>query len=123
MGGLIMTEVKTSSDAKIAIEDLNKGLLKYDNQSSELLDIIDVLNQVEKKVDSDKNPESLIIKMINYIRSMAMKGKIHFLKPEESIIIDLGTFGQKAGLNGQYMADFSDKSQFYSFNEEIPRHN
>ncbi|KRK63859.1 hypothetical protein FC72_GL001098 [Companilactobacillus tucceti DSM 20183] len=53
---------------------------------------------------------------------MALKGKIHFLKPEEDLIIDLGYFGQKAGLNGQYMADFSDKSQFYSFTEQIPHH-
>lgn len=117
-----MTEVKTSSDAKLVIENLVKGLLSYENQSPELLDIIDVLNQVEKKIDTNKNPESLVIKMINYIRSMALKGKIHFLKPEEDLIIDLGYFGQKAGLNGQYMADFSDKSQFYSFTEQIPHH-
>lgn len=116
-----MTKVNTNTDVKAAIEELTKGLANYD-QSSELLDIIDVLGQVAKKIDSQKNPESLVIKMINYIRSMAMKGKIHFLKPEESLIIDLGTFGQKASLNGQYMADFSDKSQFYSFNEEMPKH-
>lgn len=44
-----MTEVKTSSDAKLVIESLVKGLLSYENQSPKLLDIIDVLNQVEKK--------------------------------------------------------------------------
>lgn len=116
-----MKTLNDTSDVKNAIGELTKGLSSYD-QSSELLDIIDVLGQVSKKIDSSKNPESLVIKMINYIRSMAMKGEIHFLKPEENLIIDLGAFGQKAGLNGQYMADFSDKSQFYSFNEKMPQH-
>ncbi|MFD1418503.1 bacteriocin immunity protein [Companilactobacillus keshanensis] len=118
-----MSTLTTSSEVKTAIEALTKGLLNYDNQSPELLDIIDVLGQVEKKIDEKKHPETLVIRMINYIRSVSMRGKIHFLKPEENIIIDLGTFGQKAGLNGQYMADFSDKSQFYSFTEQMPRHN
>jgi len=118
-----MSTLSTNSEVKAAIGELLKELTNYDNQSPELLDIIDVLGQVEKKIDKKKHPETLVIRMVNYIRSTAMKGQIHFLKPEESIIIDLGVFGQKAGLNGQYMADFSDKSQFYSFTEQMPRHN
>ena len=59
---------------------------------------------------------------VNCIRSVALAGRIHFPKKEEVLIIDLGVLGQRAGLNGVYMADFSDKSQFYSIFEEIPRH-
>ncbi|AKP68239.1 bacteriocin immunity protein [Companilactobacillus ginsenosidimutans] len=111
-----LTEVKSE------INELIDKLSNHSLQSSELLDILDVLKQVEKQLDSSKNPQSLVIKMINYLRSMAMKGNIHFPKDEESLIIELGAYGQKAGLNGQYMADFSDKSQFYGFAEEIPQH-
>lgn len=37
-------------------------------------------------------------------------------------MIDLGVIGQKAGLNGSYMSDYSDKSQFYSYPEKVPHH-
>ncbi|MDN6771361.1 MAG: bacteriocin immunity protein, partial [Lactococcus sp.] len=37
--------------------------------------------------------------------------------------IQLSIIGQKAGLNGAYMADFSDKSQFYKFGQQVPCHN
>jgi predicted RND superfamily exporter protein len=94
-----------------------------DDKSSGLLDIIDVLKQVYKNLEDAKNPEALLNKLINYIRSVAMQYKIHFPSKEEKLIIDLEVLGQRAGLNGRYMADFSDKSQFYSLLENIPRHN
>jgi len=80
-------------------------------------DITDVLLQVNKKIDTSKNPEALVNRMINYIRITASSEKLHFSKADEKLIIDLGVIGQQAGLNGQYMADFSDKSQFYSYTD------
>jgi len=80
-------------------------------------DICDVLFQVSKKLDSTKNVEALINRLVNYIRITASTNRIKFSKDEEAVIIELGVIGQKAGLNGQYMADFSDKSQFYSIFE------
>ncbi|WP_415589543.1 bacteriocin immunity protein [Liquorilactobacillus ghanensis] len=98
-------------------------LESYDYKNSGLLDIIDVLKQVYKNLEDVKNPEALLNKLVNYIRSVAMQYKMHFPSNEEKLIIDLGVLGQRAGLNGRYMADFSDKSQFYSLLENIPHHN
>jgi len=104
------------------VQQLRLRLEKWDQPSSELLDILDVLGQVEKKLETTKNPEALVNRLVNYVRSLAIKGRIHFPTEEESLMINLSVYGQKAGLNGLYMADFSDKSQFYSLLEEIPRH-
>ncbi|VDG25297.1 bacteriocin immunity protein [Lactiplantibacillus mudanjiangensis] len=112
---------KALAPVKQNIETLLASL-KVRDQTTELLDIIDVLTQVDAKLDSAKNPEALINRLVNYVRSVALKGKLHFPTDEEKLLIDLSVFGQKAGLNGQYMADFSDKSQFYSLFEEVPRH-
>ncbi|WP_026049580.1 bacteriocin immunity protein [Liquorilactobacillus vini] len=91
-------------------------------KSAKLNDIIDVLRQVSKKLSTAKNPEALVMRLINYIRSVSMAGRLHYSKEEENLIINLEMIGQKVGLNGQYMADFGDKSQFYSIFEQIPKH-
>ena len=98
-------------------------LCERKEQSNELLDIEDVLLQVYKKIDTVKNPEALINRLVQYIRSISLKGRLHYSSKEENLIIQLGEFGKKAGLNGLYRGDFSDKSQFYKFTESIPRHN
>ncbi|KRN94159.1 bacteriocin immunity protein [Pediococcus stilesii] len=111
-------------DRKKAKEDVNKLhmlLVNRADQSAELLDITDVLSQVGKKIDTVDNPSALINRLVNYIRSVAIAGKIHFPDEQEKLMIELSTMGQKAGLNGLYMADFSDKSQFYSYLEKMPR--
>lgn len=89
---------------------------------AELLDIIDVLQQVDSTLDKSKDPESLINHLVNYIRSQAIKGRLHFPKSQEEAIMNLGVIGQRAGWNSQYMANFSDKSQFYRFGQTVPRH-
>lgn len=108
--------------AQSDLQQLRMCLEQWDQPSNELLDILDVLGQVDKKLGTAKNPEALINRLVNYVRSMAIKGRIHFADEEERLMISLSVYGQKAGLNGLYMADFSDKSQFYSLLEEIPRH-
>ncbi|MCD2257468.1 bacteriocin immunity protein [Lactobacillus sp. CC-MHH1034] len=103
------------------ISHLLKAMTKWTPQTSELLDITDVLAQVYQKIDTAKNPEALVNRLVNYIRIVSSKGRLHFPPAEEKLMIDLGAIGQRAGLNGSYMADFSDKSQFYSYTEQIPR--
>ncbi|WP_432541300.1 bacteriocin immunity protein [Lactiplantibacillus argentoratensis] len=115
-------ESELRQQAQAAIKGLIVRLSEWSDQSGDLLDIIDVLMQVDKKITTVKNPEALVNRLVNYIRSVAIKGRLHFPDEEEKLMIDLGTIGQKAGLNGAYMADFSDKSQFYGMLEEVPQH-
>lgn len=108
-------------EVKETIHDLYNMLSKREDQKSELLDINDVLLQVYKKIDDSKNPEALVNRLVNYIRNAALKGRLHFDKQEEALMIDLSVLGQKAGLNSIYQGDYSDKSQFYSYKEQVPR--
>ncbi|WP_102115701.1 bacteriocin immunity protein [Lactiplantibacillus plantarum] len=117
-----LSESELRQQAQEAIKGLIVRLIGWSDQSGDLLDIIDVLMQVDKKITTTKNPEALVNRLVNYIRSVAIKGRLHFPDEEEKLMIDLGIIGQKAGLNGAYMADFSDKSQFYGMLEEVPQH-
>lgn len=119
---LMQRESELRQQAQEAIKGLIVRLSGWPDQSGDLLDIIDVLMQVDKKITTAKNPEALVNRLVNYIRSVAIKGRLHFPDEEEKLMIDLGIIGQKAGLNGAYMADFSDKSQFYGMLEEVPQH-
>ena len=119
---LMQRESELRQQAQEAIKGLIVRLSGWSDQSGDLLDIIDVLMQVDKKITTTKNPEALVNRLVNYIRSVAIKGRLHFPNEEEKLMIDLGIIGQKAGLNGAYMADFSDKSQFYGMLEEVPQH-
>lgn len=107
------------NNAQRYVGKLIKLLESRTEQPRKLLDITDVLSQVSLKLDSESNPEVLVNKLVNYIRSVAIAGRINFSKEEEALVIELGTIGQKAGINGQYMADFSDKSQFYDIFDKI----
>lgn len=117
-----MERTKLINQAQTDIKELLGILNNYEKKQSELLDIIDVLAQVYRKLPETKNPEALLNRLVNYIRSVALAGQIHFPTNEEKLIADIGVLGQRAGLNGVYMADYSAKSQFYSIFEEIPRH-
>lgn len=119
---MIMERTKLINQAQTDIKELLGILNNYEKKQSELLDIIDVLAQVYRKLPETKNPEALLNRLVNYIRSVALAGQIHFPTNEEKLIADIGVLGQRAGLNGVYMADYSAKSQFYSIFEEIPRH-
>ncbi|MBZ2405046.1 bacteriocin immunity protein [Liquorilactobacillus hordei] len=114
---------ENKEQAKAYISQLMMIFKNYQQKSPELLDIIDVLEQVYKRLDDAKKPEILVNRLVNYIRSNSLKGKIYYPTKEEKIIINLAFIGQKAGFSSQYNADFSDKSQFYHFNEVIPYHN
>jgi len=109
--------------AKQNAHDLYNILIKKSDKSANMLNITDVLMQVYSKLDEAENPEALVDRLAKYIYSEAMGGRIHFEKEEEALLMDLASFGSKAGLNGANYADFSDKSYFYSvFDEaEMPR--
>ncbi|WDF83851.1 bacteriocin immunity protein [Lacticaseibacillus pabuli] len=102
------------------MQELSSLLVAEDNQSPQMLDIIDVLGQVSKRLDKVKDPAPLINRLVNYIRISASNGRLDFSKDQEKLMIELGYISQKAGRNGLYMADFSDKSQFYGFTEQMP---
>ncbi|WP_125710410.1 helix-turn-helix domain-containing protein [Lacticaseibacillus porcinae] len=107
--------------AKQYIKELY-GLLRHEpNPTPQLLDITDVLAQVYRKLDTAKNPVALLNRMVNYIRVKAKAGYYIFPKPQESLLGELAWFGAKAGWNGAYMSDFSDKRQFYGLLERMPR--
>ncbi|MBR6896222.1 MAG: bacteriocin immunity protein [Lactococcus sp.] len=108
---------------KEIVMDLYHVIEKRDIKSIQILDILDVLLQVDKRLDNEKYPERLINKLTQYIRITASTGKVKFTSEEEKLTIQLSVIGQKAGLNGAYMADFSDKSQFYKFGQQVPCHN
>ncbi|WP_461215744.1 bacteriocin immunity protein [Lacticaseibacillus sp. GG6-2] len=114
------SQKQTTTSAKQTITALSALLAQRPDQSPQLLDITDVLRQVYQKLDTAKNPEALINRLVNYIRIKASNGKITFPTPQENLIDELAWIGAKAGFNGQYMADFSDKRQFYSFLEKMP---
>ncbi|KRM05773.1 hypothetical protein FC89_GL001483 [Liquorilactobacillus ghanensis DSM 18630] len=114
---------QTDIDREKAKNNIKKLLQQLDQTSArpaELLDIIDVLLQVYSKLDQTKEPAVLINHLINYLRSTALKGKLHFPPAEEKIIIELEILGQKAGINGNYLGGYNDKSQFYNIFEQVP---
>lgn len=114
--------MENSLQIKNNIHELYNLLSKRTDPSPELLDIIDVLLQVHLKIDTSNNPPALLNRLVNYIRALSLKGRIHYSAEEENLLIQLGLSSQQAGLNGLYKANFSDKSQFYTWSEKIPRH-
>lgn len=107
--------------AQQAIHDLYQLLAQQSPQTATLLDIRDVLLQVYQKLATSEHPEVWVNRLVNYIRNAAVRDRLYFPKAQETLMLKLGEIGQKAGLNGQYRADFSDKSQFYGLTENMPR--
>lgn len=119
--GIVIDKV---DKVKENIHELYNSLIKRSGSATSLLDITDVLLQVYIKIDTTENPEVLVNRLVNYIYSVGLKGRIKLSPVEEDLLIELGVFAQRAGLNGLYRADFSDKSQFYSYfdKNQMPRH-
>lgn len=101
------------------IHKLYNSLCEKEEQSVEVLDILDVLRQVYVKLDEEKKPEFLVNRLVQYIRSVSLEGRLHYTKEEEQLMMNLSKIGQKAGINGLYRGNYGDKSQFYScFDQE-----
>lgn len=120
---LTKTDVSaTKTEIQAICRDLYQVLDQRSSKNSQLLDILDVLQQVIKTVPDTSNPVALVNRLVNYIRIVASTGELHFSGSSEKLMIQLGVIGQKAGLNGAYMADFADKSYFYRPFEKYPQH-
>ncbi len=52
---------------------------------------------------------------------MGFDNKIRFIDNDEKLLIELGDISKKAGINSKYKANFTDKSQFYSYSETMPQ--
>lgn len=111
---------KDVTQVKENIKNLYDQLNATEDKNSHLLNITDVLMQVYNKLDKSKDPVVLVNHMVNYCYVEGF-GRILLTKSEEALLIELGTYGKEAGLNGRYMANFADKSQFYSIFEEMPQ--
>ncbi|KRM58861.1 bacteriocin immunity protein [Ligilactobacillus animalis] len=106
---------------KEVIHELYNSLAERPEQSARLLDILDVLAQVYKKIDQEEYPEYLVDRLVKYIYAVGFNNKIRFLGQDGKLLVELSDVAKKAGLNSRYRADYSDKSQFYGFFEEFPR--
>lgn len=106
---------------KEVIHELYNSLAARSEQSARLLDILDVLAQVYKKIDQEEYPEYLVDRLVKYIYTVGFNNKIRFLGQDGKLLVELSDVAKKAGLNSRYRADYSDKSQFYGFFEEFPR--
>ena len=80
---------------KELVNNLYKMLEKRTNKSKDILDILDVLVQVNKKLDKEKTPAVLINKLNQYIRITASTGKIHFSNEEEELRAPLKTYEKR----------------------------
>lgn len=99
--------------AQELVHELYNRLVQRSNPQPQLIEINEVLLQVYQTLETEKNPEPLINRLVNYIYRVGFDHKIRFDKEEETLIIELGTIANRAGLNGVYRSDASDKSQFY----------
>ncbi|ENZ5663371.1 bacteriocin immunity protein [Enterococcus hirae] len=108
------------SCTKKIIHELYNSLSARNNYTNSLLDITDVLLQVYKKIDTVKYPEILVNKLVNYIYIVGFNNDIHFFDEDEKLLRELGNISKKAGINSKYKANFSDKTQFYSYLEKMP---
>ena len=115
-----MTSINIDHTKKV-IHELYNSLMTRPNQTKELLDITDVLFKIYKKIDTAKYPEILVNKLVNYIYIVGFDNKIRFIDNDEKLLIELGDISKKAGINSKYKANFTDKSQFYSYSETMPQ--
>ncbi|MGM0212778.1 bacteriocin immunity protein [Enterococcus sp. AZ109] len=107
--------METRETAQELVHNLYNYLVKQPDPSEGLQDIIEVLLQVYKKLDTAKNPEALVNRLVNYIYSVGFNQHIHFDKPAEKLLNGLSAIGQRAGLNGVYRSNTSDKTQFFGY--------
>lgn len=78
--------------------------------------------QVYQALGNHKHPEILIGQLVNYITFRTFNQGL-FLGNREKVLQTLANFAKAAGLNSKVKSDFTDKSQFYSWKQEILRHN
>jgi len=114
--------LKTRLAAKNTIQELLQRLLRRPAPSVELLDIIDVLTEINQKIDTTNEPAVIVTHLVAYIRCTASGSQVVFNRDELSLITQLSEFGHLASQVNQDRTDSADKAQFYGCFEAIPRH-
>lgn len=108
--------------AKQLIHDLYNYLIKVPEPSKNLLNVTDVLLQVYQTIDDTKDLAPLLSKLVNYIYVEGFD-TLSLPREQEHQLIELGDMAKSAGWNGRYRANYTDKSQFYSYfdKNKMPR--
>jgi len=114
--------LKTRLAAKNTIQELLQRLLRRPTPSVELLDIIDVLTEINQKIDTTNEPAIMVTHLVTYIRCTASGGQVVFTNDEARLITQLSEFGHLASQMDQNDTDSADKAQFYGCFEAIPKH-
>ncbi|KRK81146.1 bacteriocin immunity protein [Companilactobacillus nodensis] len=109
-------------EVKELIHGLYNYLIKVPNPSTGLLNITDVLLQVYTKIDDTKDIDPLISRLVNYIYVEGFDN-VTLPKKQDNQLIELANMAKRAGWNGRNRANFTDKSQFYSYfdKNKMPR--
>jgi len=113
-------DIEIREKAKKNIQVLYDSLMARPEKSAHLLNITDVLKQVYVKIDNAKDPSVLISRLAKYIYVEGFS-RVVLSNDEEKALMELGGLSKDASWNGMNMGDFNDKSQFYSFSEQIPQ--
>ncbi|WP_338233041.1 bacteriocin immunity protein [Companilactobacillus muriivasis] len=113
-------DIEVREKAKENIQVLYDSLMARPEKSAHLLNITDVLKQVYVKIDTAKDPYVLLSRLAKYIYVEGFS-RVVLSKDEEKALMELGNLSKDASWNGMNMGDFNDKSQFYSFSEQIPQ--
>lgn len=117
-----MSKLDKREQVKELIHGLYNYLIKLPDPSTNLLNITDVLLQVYTKIDDVKELDPLVSRLVNYIYVEGF-GSVTLPREQDHQLIELANIAKKAGWNGRNYADFTDKSQFYSYfdKDEMPR--
>ena len=102
-----MTNQKHS---KQLIHDLYNSIAKSDIENSD--DINEVLLKVYSKLDTSKENEILINRLLNYIYFTALTEKISFNEEQTDIINQLNKIGGNVGVTNAYRSPIGSKYSF-----------
>lgn len=94
-------------ESKQIVHDLYNDL-----DQSDMKDIKEVLLEVYKKLEDNKENVPLINRLVNFIYFTAFNKKLHFSEEQENMVRQLSAIGQRAGLNGVYRSNYGEKTQF-----------
>lgn len=83
-----------------------------ENSGVELDEIKEVLLKTYVKLDKTKDCTALINRLVNFIYFKGYPGNLKFTDSQIALINELTQIGKKAGINGIYRGDYTDKSQF-----------
>lgn len=75
-------------------------------------DVKEALLKVYKKLDTVNDDVPVINRLVNFLYFKGFTEHLKFTSSQDKLISELSHIGGKAGLNGSYRSDYTDKSQF-----------